>query len=126
MLNETFCTEKERLLAILCDNNHVYVYNVWSGRITESVQDKYIQSFEFDRNDQKRVSLVKSDSTYVVLDNYVFEMNGNKDLTETHFSPIHTIAKKDDAFIFVGEYDNSRFAAIVGDGNNASLWNYES
>ena len=116
MIDNHFCTVDERFLAVLCDNNHVYVYNVKDGSI---------HSFEFDRTDQKKVFIVKTNSIYVLLDNYVFELNGNKDLSETGFSPIDTIAKKDEAFMFVGEYDNSRFAAIVGDNDKATLWYYE-
>ena len=125
MIDNHFCTVTERFLAVLCDNNHVYVYNVWNTRGERVILDKYMCSFEIDRNDQKRISMVKTNSIYVVLDNYVFELNGNKDLSETRFSPIDTIAKKDEAFMFVGEYDNSRFAAIVGDNDNATLWYYE-
>ena len=117
----------KNFLAILCNDNHIYVYEI---TLEESIfggshefRWNCISIFDLEKNDQKKVTLVKANSIYVVTDNYVFELNGNKDLSETHFSPLET-TKENQGTMIIGPKDNNSFAAIVQDGDNASLWTY--
>lgn len=108
-------------LAILCENNHICVYE--GTYLNGILLWNCINTFELERNDQKKVTLVKADSFYVVTENYVFELNGNKDLSETRFSPLDT-TKENQGTMIVGPKDDKTFAAIVQDGDKASLWTY--
>ena len=113
---------EKRFMAILCNDNHIYVYEITINTHIEFRWD-CINIFELEKKDQKKVTLVKADSFYVVTENYVFELNGNKDLSETRFSPLDT-TKENQGTMIVGPKDDKTFAAIVQDGDKAFLWTY--
>lgn len=116
-----FIEIKKWYLVVLCNNKHVYVY-----KITLEKDNGYnlIRSFNFDRSNQKRVYLIQTDSIYVVLDNYVFELNGNEELSDINFSPLDTITKGHPFSYLIGEKDNKTFSMIVQDDDKTYLWNY--
>ncbi|WP_024858989.1 hypothetical protein [Ruminococcus albus] len=113
--------DKDLLLAVLCDNGRVYLYDV---------DDEFKNNiFEFENADQKRVDLVKTNSVYIVLDDYVFEIDDKDKFLDMHFSLRENTAKSegvtDNAFQIVGERDGLTFSAIICNGEDKELWNYK-
>ena len=120
-------------LAILCDNNDkkypqsvlVYSLQIQVQANSHAFTCRNIITIELDRNDQKKIFLAQANSKYIVLDNYVFDLNYNGNLSETHFSPIETIPKGEPKVMIFCQKDTSTFSAIVEDGDKATLWTYE-
>ena len=126
-----FASNNQMDLAILCDNEqaqYIYIYHlsISSEQDSPCCQCEYIKAIKLDRNDQKKIFLAQANSKYIVTDNYVFEMNGDQNLSDMHFSPIDTIAEGNPKIMILGQKDNSAFSAIVVDGTNASLWTYDT
>ena len=126
-------SNNQMYLAILCDNNdkkHTQSVLVYSLQIQVQANShaftcRNIITIELDRNDQKKIFLAQANSKYIVLDNYVFDLNYNENLSETHFSPIETIPKGEPKVMIFCQKDTSTFSAIVEDGDKATLWTYE-
>ena len=107
------------LLAILCNNGCIYI-------LEQKASANVLATIKLERNDQKRVFLIKTDALYVVLENYVFKLNEKFEVesVETHFSPLDTLPKYSEKFMIVGN-DSSALYAIVGYGEEMSLWTYK-
>ena len=104
--------DDKKLLAILCDNNRVYVYDT-EKRCIDNI-------FEFESNDQKKISLIKTNSFYILLDDYTFELNDKEKFTDIHFFP-KDINKNP---LIIGERDNFTFSAIIQEKDKINIWNY--
>ena len=100
-------------LAILCNNNHVYVYDTDNNRISNI--------FEFKNKNQKRIALVKTNSIYILLDDYVFELNDKEKFTDINFSPKNI----NEAPLIIGVRDKFTFSAITQNGEKIDIWNYK-
>ncbi len=117
------CDRKgDMFISVLCNDQHVYLFN-----IDKDLNDNI---YEFDRNDQKNVYLIKSNSLYTVLDNYVFELNDKDKYIDVHFSPKdNTEGTSADTPMILGAVDDYTFAAIVNakekDQEKAYIWKYK-
>ena len=115
---DTLFFDNKTLLAILCNNNRVYVYDT---------DNKCINNiFEFKNKEQKRITLVQTNSIYIVLDNYTFELNDKEKFTDLHFTPKNL----DEASMIIGARDQFVFSAIIRikekkqKTSNLNIWNY--
>lgn len=113
------CDRKgDMFISVLCNDQHVYLFN-----IDKDLNDNI---YEFDRNDQKNVYLIKSNSLYTVLDNYVFELNDKDKYIDVHFSPKDsTVETSADIPMILGALDDFTFAAIVSTQKTAYIWKYK-
>ena len=70
--------------------------------------------------------LIKSNSLYTVLDNYVFELNDKDKYIDVHFSPKDsTVETSADIPMILGALDDFTFAAIVSTQKAAYIWKYK-
>ena len=106
--SETYC-------AILCDNNRAYVYNL---------DNEYRNNiFEFEKDNQHNIFLIKTNSIYIVLDNYVFELNDKEKFSDQHFSPKDTIKDQNNQNLsFIGKRNSDTFSEIILDNGSLCLW----
>lgn len=117
-LDNKLIYKSELFYAVLCNNKHVYVYNY---------NDDYKNNiFEFVRDNQKNIFLIKTNSIYIVLDNYVFELNDREKFTESHFSPKDfTNEETPQQFMIVGEKDSYSFSAAIQTEQKINIWDYK-
>lgn len=108
----------EIYFALICNNKRIYVYDI---------DNEYRNNlFEIKENNQKNIFLIKTNSTYVVLNNYVFELNDREKFTDIHFSP--QISNKDinnQEILIVGKRNEYTFSAIIQKQKELSVWNYK-
>lgn len=109
---------QEIYYAILCNNKRVYVYNI-ENELKNNI-------FEFDKDNQKNIFLIKTNSIYVVLNNYVFELNDREKFTDIHYSPIDIDSvKENQSFTIIGERDSFTISAIIQKTTKLDIWDYK-
>lgn len=105
-------------LAILCDNHRVYVYDTDNKRINNI--------FEYEKDNQKNIVLVKTNSIYILLNDYTLELNDKEKFSDMHFMPQNL---KNEPLI-IGARDKFAISAIVINKDETkhtkktTTWNY--
>lgn len=120
-IDTIFDDEKNKnYLAILCDDNRVYVYE----------SDKFFRRCNFICKTakffmyQKNVYLTKADSIYIITENFQFMLDGNN-IIENWFAPrSNPSMKKYRGAMFVGQKDERKFSAIIKEVDQTTLWTY--
>ena len=112
--------QNKNYLAILCDDNRVYVYEA----------DIFFKHCNFICKTarfflpQKNVNLTKADFIYVITDNYQFMLDGHN-ITKNWFAPRNP-SMKYWGTMFVGQKDKKTFSAIVNEDDKTALWTYNT
>lgn len=115
----------DQKIAILYNDNNLYFVTIYS----DFKSPKQEQTYQFKNfNKQTKVFLANTNKTYVVLDNYVIDLNNNETFLDPQFSPIDTITDKNQGFMLVGSKEENGkqiITAIVQDETETSLWTYK-
>ncbi len=114
----------------LCDNNSVYTFEFDPNT---SQMSGVKSSFKLEEKQQTRISWVRTDSLYLVLDNYIIKLDENYQATKdnciyTYISPMDSMKDKNQGMVLIGpKEENGKLiiASIIQDEKETSLWTYK-
>ena len=118
----------EIYLAILCDNNYIYLYDC----VNLTHASDLCFSYSFDKiNNPQRVYLFNlyiKRTFVIVVNGYVFLYDGRRyniqKKSHDFFSPKDTIIDKQNGFMYIGTDEDFNLIAIVRDNNIDTLWQF--